>query len=152
MWLNRLLNCVNCCMRLCLVSHRIELPVLLLRPIRICTNELLSWLFDAQQPSQSAPNHDMGTCIQCVAELQSIVLILQERLSTLGSGCRAGICHLRLLRVSMGAVPLVGRLLVAVLFLSSAAQKLSTFNLSDGGPTMDLMVCSQPKQSPVLLC
>mmetsp|Transcript_17159 Transcript_17159/g.51342 ORF Transcript_17159/g.51342 Transcript_17159/m.51342 type:complete len:150 (+) Transcript_17159:243-692(+) len=39
----------------------------------------------------------------------------------------------------MGAVPLVGRLLVAVLFLSSAAQKLSTFNFSDGGPTMDLM-------------
>ncbi len=40
----------------------------------------------------------------------------------------------------MGAMSLVGRLLVAFLFLSSAAQKLSTFNLSDGGPTMDLMV------------
>jgi len=71
---------------------------------------------------------------------------------TLVSGRRAGIFRLRLLCVSMGAVPLVGRLLVAVLFLSSAAQKLSTFNFSDGGPTMDLMVCSQPKQSPILPC
>lgn len=33
----------------------------------------------------------------------------------------------------------VQRLLFAFLFLSSGAQKLSTFNLSNGGPTMEFM-------------
>lgn len=40
----------------------------------------------------------------------------------------------------MGSVAFIGRLMVAFLFLTSGAQKLSSFNLSDGGPTMDLMV------------
>lgn len=40
----------------------------------------------------------------------------------------------------MASVAFIGRLMVAFLFLSSGAQKLSSFNLSDGGPTMDLMV------------
>jgi uncharacterized membrane protein YphA (DoxX/SURF4 family) len=39
----------------------------------------------------------------------------------------------------MGLVNVTGRLLFAFLFLSSGAQKLSTFNLSTGGPTMDFM-------------
>lgn len=68
MWRNRLLNCVNCCMHLCLVSHCIEFPVMPLHPNFIGTNELLSELFDAQQPSQFAPNHIMGPCIQFVAD------------------------------------------------------------------------------------
>lgn len=39
----------------------------------------------------------------------------------------------------MGLVNLTGRLLFAFLFLSSGAQKLSSFNLSNGGPTMEFM-------------
>lgn len=39
----------------------------------------------------------------------------------------------------MGLINLTGRLLFAFLFLSSGAQKLSTFNLSNGGPTMEFM-------------
>jgi uncharacterized membrane protein YphA (DoxX/SURF4 family) len=42
----------------------------------------------------------------------------------------------------MGAVALLGRLMVALIFLTSGAQKLTSFSLSDGGPTMDIMVRS----------
>jgi HR-like lesion-inducing len=54
--------------------------------------------------------------------------------------CTAHACGVELLlwrgdRLRCG----VQRLLFAFLFLSSGAQKLSTFNLSDGGPTMEFM-------------
>jgi len=39
----------------------------------------------------------------------------------------------------MGNLALLGRLLFAFLFLSSGAQKLASFNLEKGGPTMEFM-------------